>query len=62
MKILYRSRDGIEFAKKKECENHEKLLDKSESMAADKHFNNMNESSFANILMELQYEGKIKIL
>ena len=62
MKIIYKSKDGIEFASKKECESHEKLLEKAESMASEKYFRDMGEGSFSEILLELSREGKIKIL
>jgi hypothetical protein len=62
MKVIYKSKDGIEFSSKKECETHEKLLDKAESIAAEKYFRDMGEGSFAEILLELSREGKIKIL
>jgi hypothetical protein len=62
MKTIYKSKDGIEFSSRKECKEHEMLLDKARDMAEDKHYHDMGESAFADALLELHNEGKIKIL
>lgn len=62
MTTIYKSRDGIEFSSKRECREHEMLLDKAREMAGDKHYFDMGESAFASALLELHNEGKIKIL
>lgn len=62
MTTIYRSKDGIEYSNKRECIEHEMLLDKAQEMASVKHYRDMGETAFRDALIELHDEGKIKIL
>ena len=62
MTTIYKSKDGIEFSSKRECREHEMLLDKARGMADQKHYFDMSETAFGDALLELHNEGKIKIL
>jgi hypothetical protein len=62
MTTIYLANDGTKFSSRKECLEYEALLDKVREMARTKHYRDMSEDSFVEVLIELRNEGKIKIL